>query len=147
MQQHVARHLEQEVADEEQARAQAVDRVAETQRTLHLQLGKTDVDAVQVGEQETHDEQRHDAPVDLAEQVVIQRLPRDQVGGQGTTGHGCNLLLFLGYRSNARPGLGRAGGSDSTSELKASGQRLAAVLAVDQALQAQRVGVFQGIGQ
>ena len=47
LQDHVARHFEDEVADEEDARAEPVDRVAELQVVRHLQLGESDVDAVQ----------------------------------------------------------------------------------------------------
>ncbi|MNL08880.1 hypothetical protein D3C87_1296170 [compost metagenome] len=49
VQDHVARHLEQEIADEEDPRAQAVYRLAERKRVGHLQLGKADIDPVEVG--------------------------------------------------------------------------------------------------
>ncbi|KAG1435801.1 hypothetical protein G6F57_020956 [Rhizopus arrhizus] len=45
--QQVARHFEQEVADEEHAGAQAEHGFAEAQVLRHLQLGEADVDAVQ----------------------------------------------------------------------------------------------------
>jgi hypothetical protein len=48
MQQQVARHLEQEIPDEEDAGAQAVDRFAEAEIVEHLQLRETDVDAVEI---------------------------------------------------------------------------------------------------
>ena len=72
LQHQVARHLEQEVADEEDAGAQAVDRVAEGQRLLHLQLRVADVDAVEVGDDVADDQQRHDAPADLREHRVAR---------------------------------------------------------------------------
>ncbi len=47
--QQVGRHLEQEIADEEDPGAGAVHGVAEAQVGQHLQLGEADVDTVQVG--------------------------------------------------------------------------------------------------
>ena len=44
----VARHLEQHVAEEEDAGAEAVDRGAEAQIVVHLQRGEPDVDAIEV---------------------------------------------------------------------------------------------------
>jgi hypothetical protein len=50
-QRQVARHAAQHVADEEDPGAQAVHGFAEFQRVEHLQLGKADVDPVEVVEQ------------------------------------------------------------------------------------------------
>ncbi|MNI36084.1 hypothetical protein D3C73_901250 [compost metagenome] len=62
LQAQAARHLEQHVANEEHARGQPVGRVAQAKLGLHLGLGEADVDAVEIGEQETDDGQCHDAP-------------------------------------------------------------------------------------
>ena len=53
----VARHLEEEVADEEDARAEAVDGVREAQVLPHLERREADVDAVEVGD---HVEDEHE---------------------------------------------------------------------------------------
>ncbi|MCY1364581.1 hypothetical protein D9M69_513910 [compost metagenome] len=47
LQQGVGGHLEEEVAEEEDARPQAIDRLAEPQHVEHLQLGEPDVHPVQ----------------------------------------------------------------------------------------------------
>ncbi|WP_238540867.1 hypothetical protein [Herbaspirillum sp. YR522] len=57
-QDHVAGHFEDQVADEEDARPQAVDGVVELERIEHLQLGEADVDAVQVRHQVAGQDQR-----------------------------------------------------------------------------------------
>ena len=66
MQHHVAGNLEQEVADEEDARAEAVHRVGELQRLLHAQLGESDVDAVEIGRDVAQEQQRDQPPRHLA---------------------------------------------------------------------------------
>ncbi|MNP03571.1 hypothetical protein D3C76_954600 [compost metagenome] len=62
----VARHAEQRVGNEEQPGTQAIDRVGQLQVLAHLHLGKADVDAVQVGEQVAHQQQRHQPPGDCS---------------------------------------------------------------------------------
>ena len=64
MQRQIAGHLEDEVAKEENARAQAVNCLAELQVVEHLQLGKADVDAVQIGRDVANEQQRQQAPGD-----------------------------------------------------------------------------------
>ena len=66
LQQQVAGHFEQEVADEEDAGAQAVDGLAELQVLQHLQLGEADVDAVYPGQDKEKDQKGDQAPGDLA---------------------------------------------------------------------------------
>jgi hypothetical protein len=68
--QDVAGHLEEEVADEEQAGAQAEHGFREAQVLRHLQLGKADVDAVEVGDHVAQHQERHDAP----EHLLVGRL-------------------------------------------------------------------------
>src|SRR4029077_1292720 len=50
LQRQVCGNLKQEIAEEENSRAKAVDRVAEPELRLHLQGGKADVDAVEIGD-------------------------------------------------------------------------------------------------
>ncbi|MNV41767.1 hypothetical protein D3C71_1334150 [compost metagenome] len=66
VQDHVAGHFEQEVADKEDAGPQAVHRIGKTQLALHLQLGEADVHAVQIGHHPADHQQGHEAPEDLA---------------------------------------------------------------------------------
>ena len=66
VQNHVAGHFEEEVADEEDACAEAVDRFTEAQIVEHLQLGKSDVDAIEVGDQVAQHQERQEPPRDLA---------------------------------------------------------------------------------
>jgi hypothetical protein len=67
-QQHVRRDLEQEVADEGDAGAEAVDDVGELQRLLHLQLGEADVDTINDRDDVDQEEQRQVAQRDAPEQ-------------------------------------------------------------------------------
>ena len=96
----IAGHFEEEVADEEDAGAQAVDGVAEGQRLLHLQLRVADVDAVEVGDEVADDQQRHDAPADLRKHRLVARRVRPaachRVGGDGARARRC--LLRRGTR-------------------------------------------------
>ena len=66
LQDHVARHFEDEVADEEDACAEAVDGVAELQVSRHLQLGEADVDPVEKGDDVADEQERDQVPGDLA---------------------------------------------------------------------------------
>jgi hypothetical protein len=50
LQDHVARHFEDEVADKEDACAEPVDCIAELQVARHLQLGESHIDAIQEGD-------------------------------------------------------------------------------------------------
>ena len=59
---HIAGDLEQEVADEEDAGAEAVDRIAEVEVDSHPQLGEADVDSVQVGRDVAEEQQGDQAP-------------------------------------------------------------------------------------
>ena len=70
----VARHLEQRVADEEDAGAEPVGRRREIERGVHLQRREADVDAIEIGddveqEQEGHEPaahlRQHDGDVNL----------------------------------------------------------------------------------
>ena len=80
----VARHLEQEVADEEQRGAEPVGVLGQPEIAHHLQLGVADVLPIDVGDQ-----------VDDADEG--QQVPRDLANGGGTVvqlvdrGHGREL--------------------------------------------------------
>ena len=54
-----------EVADEEDAGAQAVDGLAELQIAEHLELGEADIDAVDPGQDPEDHQERDQAPGDL----------------------------------------------------------------------------------
>ena len=78
MQDEVARHFEDEIADEKEARAEAVNAVEngriDAQHFLQMQLGEADIDAVDVGDDVTEKEQRQEAPGDLRERGAFERV-------------------------------------------------------------------------
>ncbi|MNV57301.1 hypothetical protein D3C71_1496260 [compost metagenome] len=88
---HVARYAKQRVGNEEQPGAEAIDRVAETQVSAHLHLGKANVDPVEVGEEVADQQQRHQAPGDGAVSAVVC------IGVEGVGGIGCahGFILFV----------------------------------------------------
>ena len=63
LQQQIARHLEQDVADVKQADAQPIARIGQVEIVLKLQFGKTDIDAINVV-QHVADEDEGDDPQD-----------------------------------------------------------------------------------
>ncbi|MNF89801.1 hypothetical protein D3C84_723390 [compost metagenome] len=67
VQDHVAGHFSEEVANEEHTGAQAIHRVAEGQIVEHGQLGEADVDPVQVTDDVAKEQQWHESPHDLLE--------------------------------------------------------------------------------
>ena len=72
----VARHLEDEVADEEQRGAEAVGGLAEAEVADHLQLGVGDVLPVDVGDQVHQAEERHEPPGDGGDGSVADFIRR-----------------------------------------------------------------------
>ena len=62
----VARHLEQEIAEEENACAETVGGFAEAEVRRHLELREADIDAVEIGDDVTQHQKRHEAPGDFA---------------------------------------------------------------------------------
>ncbi len=66
LQQDITGHFENEVTDEEHSGAEAVDRIGELQIGRHLQLGETDVDAVQKRHDVTNEQKRNQTPGNLA---------------------------------------------------------------------------------
>ncbi|MNM67855.1 hypothetical protein D3C81_793980 [compost metagenome] len=83
----VAGHLEQQVADEEDPRAQRIDGVAERQCLFHLQLRVTDVDAIKKCHDVGGHQQRHDAPADFSIEPAV-------VCGFAEV-HACLLMVFV----------------------------------------------------
>ncbi|MNR28096.1 hypothetical protein D3C85_1454050 [compost metagenome] len=67
VQNHVAGHFGEEIADEEHTGAQAIHRVAEGQIVEHGQLGEADVDPVQVTDDVAKEQQWHESPHHLLE--------------------------------------------------------------------------------
>ena len=59
LQDHIARHFEDEVADEEDARAEPVYRIAVLEVARHLQLGESHIDAIQEGNDVTQKQERN----------------------------------------------------------------------------------------
>ena len=62
LQRQVARHFQQEVADEEDAGAQAVGLRVDADRLVHLQRGEADIDPVDVADQVGQQQERHQPP-------------------------------------------------------------------------------------
>ena len=75
VQRQVARHLEEQVADEEQPRGQPEHRLGQPEVLAHRELGEADVGAVEVVDEVEEPQEGHQPPRDLA-----QRAPPDRVG-------------------------------------------------------------------
>jgi len=63
----IARHLEERIADEEHACAEAVDHGAEPQVGVHLQRREADIDAVEPRDDVEQQQERQEAPPNLRE--------------------------------------------------------------------------------
>ena len=93
LQQHVRRHLEQSVTDEEQPGAKSVSRCADTQIGLQMAAHEADVDPIDVIDDEHHHEQRQHVAFDLGGGAGEYRDVRRTLNGfQGATPD----LVFLG---------------------------------------------------
>src|SRR3569833_572172 len=66
LQRQVARHLEDEIADEEDAGSPGEDQGRELQLRVHGQRGKAEIDAVQIGEEVRKHQERNQPPGDRA---------------------------------------------------------------------------------
>ncbi|MCY1396272.1 hypothetical protein D9M71_112370 [compost metagenome] len=62
LQQQIAGYFEQQISNEENTRSHGIDRIAEGQGFLHLQLGVTDVYSIEKRHDIGRQQQRHDAP-------------------------------------------------------------------------------------
>jgi len=58
----IARHLQKEVANKEDARAKTIDFWIDANRLVHLQRGKADVDPIDVADEISEQQKRHQAP-------------------------------------------------------------------------------------
>ena len=65
MQNQIARHLEQEIAEKEDTRAHAVDGFAKAQIIEHLQLRETNIDPVEIGAEIAQHQERDEPPADF----------------------------------------------------------------------------------
>ena len=61
-----ARHLQQDVANEEQTHAQTVSGIAQTKIVLQMQLRKADIDAIKIVEHPAEEQKAHQPESDLA---------------------------------------------------------------------------------
>jgi hypothetical protein len=66
LQDHVAGHLKEEIADEEDAGAHAVNRIAHPQVLLHLELGEAYVNAIDVRQNVAEKQEGHQPLHDFA---------------------------------------------------------------------------------
>jgi len=85
LQREIARHFENEIADEEDPRAPGKDQRRELQVRVHGQRGEAEIDAVEVGKE------------------VGQHQERDQPPGDRTDGGGFDLAF--GWRGGLAHGL------------------------------------------
>src|SRR5882762_8287198 len=102
LKQQVAGYFEQEVADEEYARAETVCRIAESQRLLHLKLGISDVDAIEKRDHVTKNQEGQNPPTDLGEQPcdgVWLLFSRRNCTDAGCVDSHCLLPSFVFPRS------------------------------------------------
>ena len=85
----VARDFEEEVADEENAGAQAVDRLAEPQIAQHLQFREADVHPIEIGRDVAGEQQRDQAPGDAGVEACLRHVLRNNAENAGA--HRCLL--------------------------------------------------------
>ena len=77
----VAGNFHEEVGNEEDPCAQAIDGFGKLQIVGHLQFGETHVHPVQIGDEVAQQQQRQDSPRDLAIRQVLEAI-----GGRDGTG-------------------------------------------------------------
>src|SRR6478672_7773697 len=70
LQEEIARYFKQEISDEKNTCAQAVDSVVERQGLLHLQLRITDIDAVEISDHVGDQQQGNEVPIYLRKHRV-----------------------------------------------------------------------------
>ncbi|MNG06281.1 hypothetical protein D3C84_895100 [compost metagenome] len=81
MQDQVAGNFHEEVGNEENPCAKAVDGFGKLQIVGHLQFGETDVHPVQIGDEVAQQQQRQDTPRHFAVRQILEAI-----GGHGGTG-------------------------------------------------------------
>ncbi len=126
----VARDFEKKVAEEEEAGAEAVGRVADPEIPLHVAGGERDVDPVQVGDHVAQEHEGHEAPDHLSEHPALTVFSHHRSfsgdhgrGGYHGTSSGRRLSRGRSARrdSRSRPGSarrGRGSGRASTRPLR-----------------------------
>ena len=108
----VARHFEQAVAEEEQARAEPEGGVGEPEVALQLGGGKPDVHPVDVRDDVAEEDERDQAHRDAPDGVVLERVRRGRHGGRNAITirtRDCGLRVTgCGLRSSqiCRPAIG-----------------------------------------
>src|SRR3989449_7381419 len=76
---HVARHLEQPIAQKEDAGAKAVDSRREAERLIHLQRREADVDPIEIRDDVQEEEKRNQTPARLRDDwrdIAHDQIPR-----------------------------------------------------------------------
>jgi hypothetical protein len=91
LQREVARNLEDEIADEEDAGAPGKDQRREFQVRVHGQRGEAEIDAVEIGEEVGQDQERNQAPGDRADRRSFDLRLVEVLGAAGGTGIGGGL--------------------------------------------------------
>ena len=82
-------HFEDEISDEEQAGAEAEGGLAQAERLVHVELGKADIDAIEIGHEIADDQERDQPPHHLADDTFFQAF------------HGAHSRSFLQARREA----------------------------------------------
>ena len=95
----IARHFENRVADEEQSRAEAEHRFAESKLAIHLQRREADVDSIEVRHQIEH-EQKRDQP---ASRLRQRRIGKARLCGGLEWAHLLDLTIIFNV-SHSAPG-------------------------------------------
>jgi hypothetical protein len=100
----IARHFEQHVAEKKDAGAKAVNGFTECELLLHLELREPDIHAIKVSGEVAEEQKRDQSPDDLAEDVVFSADVRDQLDGKcGGATHAVFLPLRAARRARRRP--------------------------------------------
>ena len=73
----IAWDFEEEVADEKDACTESVDGIGELQILKHLKFGKADVDAVDIGDDVTDEQDGHQTPGDPRVGFLFNRFTSD----------------------------------------------------------------------
>ena len=107
IQDHVARHFEQAVAEKQYARPVAELRGRQSDLLVHLQRGKADIISVQVIQQKTQRQNRNESPCDFRKQALFDFGSGSQVERLRKTGIDQIALIPYG-----------AGGGDREETLK-----------------------------
>jgi hypothetical protein len=87
IQKNIGGNLEQEVANEEQSRAQPKSGFTQTKCLVHVQLGEADIDAIEIGYEIAQDQERNEPRHHLADDTFLD------------VSHGAASLMSLKARS------------------------------------------------